>query len=65
MAKIEKIKTYKEFKEPTVSWEELAKDFREDKRQDKKSVAADTFNASQIEEVQPANMVIKDEKKKD
>jgi hypothetical protein len=62
---MKKIKTYKEFKEPTVSWEELAKDFREDKRQDKKSVAADTFNARQIEEVQPANMVIKDEKKKD
>jgi hypothetical protein len=35
---MKKIKTYKEFKEPTVSWEELAKDFREDKRQDKKSV---------------------------
>jgi hypothetical protein len=30
-----------------------------------RKLAADTFNASQIEEVQPANMVIKDEKKKD
>lgn len=59
------IKTYKEFKEPTVSWEELAKDFREDKRFDKDSLAAKPFDAKEIEEVQPANMVIKDEKKKD
>ena len=64
---MKKIKTYQEFKEPTVSWEELAKDFREDKRHDKKSVASDPFNASQIEEVQQANMVIvtKEDKKKD
>ncbi len=57
------IKTYKEFKEPTVSWEELAKDFREDKREDKNSVAAKPFDAKDIEEVQPANMVIKNNKK--
>jgi len=58
------IKSYKEFKEPTVSWEELAKDFREDKRDDKNSVAAKTFSAEEIEEVQPANMVIVEPKKK-
>jgi hypothetical protein len=58
------IKTYKEFKEPTVSWEELAKDFREDKTYDEKnSVAAKPFDAKDIKEVQPANMVIKDNKK--
>ena len=56
------INTYKEFKEPTVVWEELAKDFREDKRDDKDSVAAKPFDAKDIEEVQPANMVIKDKK---
>ncbi len=56
------IKTYKEFKEPTVVWKELAKDFREDKRDDKDSVAAKPFDAKDIEEVQPANMVIKDKK---
>ena len=59
------IKTYKEFKEPTVVWEELAKDFRGDKRHDKDSLAAKPFDAKDIKEVQPANMVIKDEKKKD
>jgi len=62
---MKKIKSYQEFKEPTVSWEELAKDFREDKRADKKSVAAEPFSAKQMEEIQPANMVVKDEKKKD
>ena len=59
------IKTYKEFKEPTVSWEELAKDFREDKRSDKDSLAANPFDAKDIKEIQLANMVIKDEKKKE
>ena len=59
------IKTYKEFKEPTVSWEELAKDFREDKRSDKDSLAANPFDAKDIEEIHPANMVVKDEKKKE
>jgi hypothetical protein len=59
------IKTYKEFKEPTVSWEELAKDFREDKRSDKDSDAAKPFDAKDIEEVHPANMVVKDEEKKE
>ena len=59
------IKTYKEFKEPTVSWEELAKDFREDKRSDKDSLAANPFDAKDIEEIHPANMVVKDDKKKE
>ena len=59
------IKTYKEFKEPTVSWEELAKDFREDKRSDKDSLAANQFDAKDIEEIHPANMVVKDDKKKE
>ena len=58
------IKSYKEFKEPTVSWEELAKDFREDKRDDKNSLAAKPFSAEEIEEIQPANMVIVDDQKK-
>jgi hypothetical protein len=57
------IKTYLEFKEPTVEWEQLAKDFREDKTYDEKtSVAAKPFDAKDIKEVQPANMVIKDKK---
>jgi hypothetical protein len=56
------IKTYLEFKEPTVEWEQLAKDFREDKRDDKNSLAAKPFDAKDIKEVQPANMVIKDKK---
>jgi hypothetical protein len=59
------IKTYKEFKEPTVSWEELAKDFREDKRSDKDSLAANPFDAKDIKEIHPANMVVKDDKKKE
>ena len=59
------IKTYKEFKEPTVSWEELAKDFREDKRSDKDSLAANPFDAKDIEEIHPANMVVKYDKKKE
>jgi hypothetical protein len=59
------IKTYKEFKEPTVSWEQLAKDFREDKRGEGESVAAKPFSAEEIEEIHPANMVIKDKPKKD
>jgi len=60
------IKTYLEFKEPTVEWEQLAKDFREDKTYDEKtSVAANPFDAKDIKEIQPANMVIKDEKKKE
>ena len=59
------IKTYKEFKEPTVSWEELAKDFREDKRSDKDSLSANPFDAKDIEEIHPANMVVKDDKKKE
>ena len=59
------IKTYKEFKEPTVSWEELAKDFREDKRSDKDSLAANPFDVKDIEEIHPANMVVKDDKKKE
>jgi len=59
------IKTYKEFKEPTVSWEELAKDFCEDKRSDKDSLAANPFDAKDIEEIHPANMVVKDDKKKE
>jgi len=57
------IKTYLEFKEPTVEWEQLAKDFREDKTYDEKaSVAAKPFDAKDIKEVQPANMVIKGKK---
>jgi hypothetical protein len=59
------IKTYKEFKEPTVSWEELAKDFREDKRSDKDSLAANPFDAKDIKEIHPSNMVVKDDKKKE
>lgn len=58
------IKTYKEFKEPTVSWEELAKDFREDKRGDENSIASKPFNAEDIQEIQPANQVIQDKEKK-
>ena len=61
---MKKIKTYLEFKEPTVSWEELAKDFREDKTHDEKtSLAAKPFDAKDIKEIPAANMVIKDEKK--
>ena len=56
------IKTYLEFKEPTVEWEQLAKDFREDKRDDKNSLAAKPFDSKDIKEVQPANMVITDKK---
>jgi len=56
------IKSFKEFKEPTVIWEELAKDYREDKRGDSKSVAAKTFSAKDIETIHPANMVIKGKK---
>ena len=59
------IKTYREFKEPTVEWEQLAKDFREDKRSDKDSLAANPFDAKDIEEIHPANMVVKDDKKKE
>ena len=60
------IKTYKEFIEPTVEWEQLAKDFREDKTYDEKtSVAANPFDAKDIKEIQPANMVIKNDKKED
>lgn len=59
------IKTYKEFKEPTVSWEELAKDFREDKRFDKDSDAAKPFDAKDIEVIHNANTVIQDKKKKE
>ena len=59
------IKSFKEFKEPTVIWEELARDYREDKRSDKDSVAAKPFSAKDIESIHTANMVIKDEKKKD
>lgn len=60
------IKTYLEFKEPTVEWEQLAKDFREDKTYDEKtSLSANPFDAKDIKEIQPANMVIKDKKKED
>jgi hypothetical protein len=60
------IKTYLEFKEPTVEWEKLAKDFREDKTYDEKtSLAANPFDAKDIKEIQPSNMVIKDKKKED
>lgn len=60
------IKTYLEFKEPTVEWEQLAKDFREDKTYDEKtSLAANPFDAKDIKEIQPANMVIKDKKRED
>lgn len=59
------IKSYKEFKEPTVVWEELARDFREGKSDDKDSTASKPFSAKEIETIHPANMVIKDEKKKD
>jgi hypothetical protein len=58
------IQSFKEFKEPTVSWEELAKDFREDKRSDKDSTAALPFDAKDIKEITPANMVIKDKAEK-
>lgn len=61
---MKKIKTYKEFKEPTVSWEELAKDFREDKSDNKKSVASKPFSAQEIEKIPPANMVVIDSTKK-
>jgi len=61
---MKKIKTYLEFKEPIVSWERLAKDFREDKTYDEKtSIAAKPFDAKDIKETPVANMVIKDEKK--
>ena len=48
---MKKIKTYLEFKEPIVSWERLAKDFREDKTYDEKtSIAAKPFDAKDIKE---------------
>jgi hypothetical protein len=54
------IKKFLEFKDPTVIWEELAKEFRDGKVDDKDSTAAKPFNAGDIKESPKANMVIKD-----
>ena len=54
------IKKFLEFKDPTVIWEELAKEFRDGKVDDKDSTAAKPFNAVDIKESPKANMVIKD-----
>jgi hypothetical protein len=54
------IKKYLEFKDPSVIWEELAKDFRDGKVDDKDSTAAKPFNAADIKDLPKANMIIKD-----
>jgi hypothetical protein len=54
------IKKFLEFKDPTVIWEELAKEFRDGKvDDDKNSTASKPFNAIDIKDMPKSNTVIK------